>query len=157
MCFIWCLIDKAQLLISSEMSGEQLGKPTRQRRTPHATSFLPQNAPNSACQDQGRAGVVPIFTPISSPSPPLGSSHAPLAPAAFWSCLLGTGTVPRAASTPVCQTPTSPGAAGDAAAPSGGGEEPAGSMLPMPGTAGAGCHEPAAGSEPIVVREPSVT
>lgn len=56
MCFIWCLIDKAQLLISSEMNGKQLGKPTRQGRTLHAAaSFLPQNGPNSVGQNQGKA------------------------------------------------------------------------------------------------------
>lgn len=60
MCFIWCLIDKAQLLISSEMNGEQLGKPTRQGRTLHAAaSFLLQNNPNPAGQNQGRA-LVPL-------------------------------------------------------------------------------------------------
>lgn len=77
MCFKWCLIDKAQLLISSEMNGKQLGKPTRQGRTPRAVaSFLLQNSPNPSWQKQGRAlltpswGWSPLSPPISSPRSP---------------------------------------------------------------------------------------
>lgn len=77
MCFIWCLIDKAQLLISSEMKGEQLGKPTRQGRTPHAAaSFLPQNSPNPAWQCQGRA-LLPHGWSWSLLSPPGSSPGSP--------------------------------------------------------------------------------
>lgn len=46
MCFTWCLIDKAQLLISSEMNGERLGKPMLQGWEPSAAaSFLPAKYP----------------------------------------------------------------------------------------------------------------
>lgn len=75
MCFKWCLIDKAQLLISSEMNGKQLGKPTRQGRTPRAVaSFLLQNSPNPSWQKQGRALLPPSWgwSPLSPPSAPPG-------------------------------------------------------------------------------------
>lgn len=77
----------------------------------------------------------------------MGSSHALPAPSVFWSCLLGTGTAPKAASLPFCQTPTGLGAAGDAAGFLGRGRGPghdAGwlhAACPRH-SQGVGCHEP---------------
>lgn len=72
MYFTWCLIDKAQLLISSEMNGKHLGKPTlRGQELSMVASFLPAKHPYF-CPSLRNRSFSPRVPPLSALPAPLG-------------------------------------------------------------------------------------
>lgn len=152
MCFTWCLIDKAQLLISSEMNGERLGKPTRPPPAPLITL-------RSAPAPPGNGPSPPTPGPVSHCHPP----PAPVGTRGVQPCTAGTNSVsepPRLAPVQCRKPPLRPSAKHPPAraqpetlpASSGGEAEsvavPLGSVLPVPGTV-LGAASPATGGKSV--------
>lgn len=158
MCFIWCLIDKAQLLTSSKMSGEQLGKPTRQGRTPPPSSG---RAPQPCLAAPGKGpsppglGLLPLSPPTAPPGVPATAGVQP------WPA--GTGGISEppawhrfsAKSRLHARLPNThqPGRSRRCCGSLGRGSGAGWIRAAHAGHGRCRCHGPGAGSEPVTVRE----